>query len=180
MNFWTYQIYLYLSCIYFRYWLNGSIKSYLPLIIWYLTYILGYGYWTPIHQSFHSSLFIFWWRQIFSEYFNLQINHEVRIEPMKIDRIVVGFTTVPIATKVVSSYFKSCSWRGVLDKHVIKLVSDLWQVGGFLRVLWFLPPIKLTAIICKCNWNIVESGIEHHTPNEIYHIIIHVIIYFTL
>ena len=26
-------------------------------------------------------------------------------------------------------------------------VSDLWQVCGFLRVLWFPPPIKLTATI---------------------------------
>ena len=31
--------------------------------------------------------------------------------------------------------------------YVIKFVSDLRQVGGFLRVLWFPPPIKLTATI---------------------------------
>ena len=30
---------------------------------------------------------------------------------------------------------------------VIKFVSDLWQVGGFLQVLWFPPPIKLTSKI---------------------------------
>ena len=30
---------------------------------------------------------------------------------------------------------------------VIKFVSDLRQVGGFLRVLWFPPPIKLTTMI---------------------------------
>ena len=34
-----------------------------------------------------------------------------------------------------------------LDHYVIKFVSDLRQVGGFLRVLRFLPPIKLTAAI---------------------------------
>ena len=28
--------------------------------------------------------------------------------------------------------------------YVIKFVSDLWQVSGFLRVLRFPPPIKLT------------------------------------
>ena len=28
-----------------------------------------------------------------------------------------------------------------------KFVSDLRQIGGFLRVLWFPPPIKLTATI---------------------------------
>ena len=31
--------------------------------------------------------------------------------------------------------------------YVIKFVSDLRQVGGFLRVLRFLPPIKVTATI---------------------------------
>jgi hypothetical protein len=30
---------------------------------------------------------------------------------------------------------------------VIKFVSDLRQVGGFLRILRFNPPIKLTAMI---------------------------------
>jgi hypothetical protein len=31
--------------------------------------------------------------------------------------------------------------------YVIKFVSDLRQVSGFLRVLRFPPPIKLTATI---------------------------------
>jgi hypothetical protein len=42
-----------------------------------------------------------------------------------------------------------------IQHYVIKFVSDLRQVGGFLRVLQFLPPIKL---------NVVESGVKHHTP----------------
>jgi hypothetical protein len=33
-----------------------------------------------------------------------------------------------------------------LQHYVIKFVSDLRQVGGFLRVLRFPPPIKLTYI----------------------------------
>ena len=32
----------------------------------------------------------------------------------------------------------------LIQHYVIKFVSDLRQVGGFLRVLWFPPPIKLT------------------------------------
>ena len=32
-----------------------------------------------------------------------------------------------------------------VQHYVIKFVSDLRQVGGFLRVLWFPPPIKLSA-----------------------------------
>jgi hypothetical protein len=30
-----------------------------------------------------------------------------------------------------------------IQRHVIKFVIDLRQVGGFLRVLWYSPPIKL-------------------------------------
>jgi hypothetical protein len=32
-----------------------------------------------------------------------------------------------------------------IQHYVIKYVSDLRQVGGFLRVLLFPPPIKLTS-----------------------------------
>jgi hypothetical protein len=31
--------------------------------------------------------------------------------------------------------------------YVNKFVSDLWQIGGFLRVLIFSPPITLAATI---------------------------------
>jgi hypothetical protein len=34
-----------------------------------------------------------------------------------------------------------------IQQYVIKFVSDLRQVGGFLRVLRFPPPIKLAAMI---------------------------------
>jgi hypothetical protein len=34
-----------------------------------------------------------------------------------------------------------------IQHYVIKFVSDLWQVGGFLQVLQFPPPIQLTATI---------------------------------
>jgi len=42
--------------------------------------------------------------------------------------------------------FESRSWQGV-EHYVIKVVSDLRQVGDFLRVLRFPPQIKLTATI---------------------------------
>jgi len=64
------------------------------------------------------------------------------------DRMIVGFTT----TYAISTYhhwcceFESRSGRGV-QHHVIKFVSDLRQVVGFLRILRFPPPIKLTATI---------------------------------
>jgi hypothetical protein len=34
-----------------------------------------------------------------------------------------------------------------IQHNVIKFVSDLQQVGGFRWVLWFPPPVKLTAMI---------------------------------
>jgi hypothetical protein len=41
---------------------------------------------------------------------------------------------------------KSCSGEVFLIQHnVTKFDSDLRQVSGFLRVLWFPPSIKLTA-----------------------------------
>jgi hypothetical protein len=62
------------------------------------------------------------------------------------DRMVVGFTT----TYAISAYhhqcceFESRSGRGV-QHYVIKFVSDLRQVGGFLRVHRLPPPIKLIS-----------------------------------
>jgi hypothetical protein len=48
---------------------------------------------------------------------------------------------------------------------MIKFVSDLRQVGGFLRVLRVLPPIK-KIWTPQYNWNIVESGVKHHSPTN--------------
>ena len=73
------------------------------------------------------------------------------------DRMVVKFTT----TCAISAYhhwyceFESSSGRGV-QHYVIQFVSDLWQVGGFLR---FPLPIKLTATK-------VESDVEQHQANK--------------
>ena len=64
------------------------------------------------------------------------------------DHMVVGFTI----TYAISAYnhrcceFESRSGRGV-QHYVIKFVSDLLQVSGFLWVLRFPPSIKLTATI---------------------------------
>ena len=62
----------------------------------------------------------------------------------------VGFIT-PYAISAYRHY--SCGFESrsgdaySIQHHVIKFVSDLLQVDGFLRVFWFLPPIKLTATI---------------------------------
>ena len=64
---------------------------------------------------------------------------------------------VPITTKVVGSNPAHGEVYSI-QEHVIKYVSDLRQVGGFLRVPRFPP---------RYNWNIAESGIKHH--NHILH-----------
>jgi hypothetical protein len=57
------------------------------------------------------------------------------------DLMVVGLTT----TCAISSYhhysseFEPRSWRGALNTTLCD------KVGNFLRILWFPPPIKLTA-----------------------------------
>ena len=54
--------------------------------------------------------------------------------------------SLPITTTVASS--NPTHGKVYLIQHyVIKFVSDLQQVGGFLQVLRFPPPIKLTATI---------------------------------
>ena len=66
------------------------------------------------------------------------------------DHIVVGFTT----THAISAYYHfRCEFESrsgevySIQQYVIKFVSDLRQAGGFLRVLLFPPPIKLTTTI---------------------------------
>jgi hypothetical protein len=63
--------------------------------------------------------------------------------------MVVGFTTpvqsVPITTKVGLNFTHGEVYS--IQHYVNKFVDDLQQVSGFLHVLWFPPPIKLTDTI---------------------------------
>ena len=66
------------------------------------------------------------------------------------DRVVVGFTTTYVINvyRHYSCEFKPRSGEVYSIQHdVIKFVVDLRQVGGFLWVLRFPPPIRLTASI---------------------------------
>ena len=61
------------------------------------------------------------------------------------DRMVV-VQSVPITSKVVSSV-PAHGEVYTIQHNVIKFVSDLRQVSGFLRVLRFPSPINLTSTI---------------------------------
>ena len=54
--------------------------------------------------------------------------------------------SMPIAIKVMSSNPTHVDADSI-QHYAIKFVSDMRKVGGFLRVLRFPPPIKLTATI---------------------------------
>jgi hypothetical protein len=58
----------------------------------------------------------------------------------------VDLQSVPSTTDVVSSNHVHGEMYSI-QHYVIKFVSDLRHVGGFLLVLRFPPPIKLTATI---------------------------------
>jgi hypothetical protein len=66
------------------------------------------------------------------------------------DRMVVGFMTYLWNQCLSPITFKFESRSGEvysIQHYVVKFVSDLRQVGEFLRVLRFPPPIKLTVTI---------------------------------
>jgi hypothetical protein len=56
--------------------------------------------------------------------------------------LAIIVTIVPINSNVVTH-----GKVYPIQHHVIKFVSDLLHVGGFLRVLQFPPTIKLTTTI---------------------------------
>ena len=66
---------------------------------------------------------------------------------------------MPITTKVVSSN-PTHGEVSSIHNYVIKFVDDLRQVTGFIHILSFPPPIKLTAMIYK---NVAEMKVALNT-----------------
>ena len=79
----------------------------------------------------------------------LQLRY-ITIETKEVARIEYNMFLFPhsysITTKVVSLNPAHGEVYSI-QHYVIKFVSDLRQVSGFLHVLWINPPIKLTAMI---------------------------------
>jgi hypothetical protein len=63
------------------------------------------------------------------------------------DRMVVGFTTTYVFSADLHCSNPANGQVYSIQHSVIKSVSDLRKVGGFIQVFWFPPPIKLTATI---------------------------------
>ena len=105
---------------------NGVIKAIffysLKLDVWWILFVFFWQYTNDILMS----------RIMF---FNWPIGVESSSHHSRDDCLVVGFTTTCVG-KVYS-----------IQNYVIKFVSDLRQVCGFLWILQFPPPIKLTAMI---------------------------------
>ena len=60
----------------------------------------------------------------------------------------MNYLQLPIQSVPITTDFASSNPAlSEVYNTMIKLESDLRQVGGFLRVLRFPPPIKLTATI---------------------------------
>ena len=86
------------------------------------------------------------------------------------DRMVVGFIT----TYAISAYHhKRCEFESSsgevysIQYYVIKFVSDSRQVGGFLQVLQFPSPIKLTAMI-ELGLNTINQTKPTYLINDFY------------
>jgi hypothetical protein len=86
--------------------------------------------------------------------------------------------SMPITTKVVSSNPVVGEVYSI-QHYVIKFVSDLWHVDGFLWVLGFPPPTKLTVtILLKYCWKLALNTITltpNHNPPFIYQLLCSVI-----
>ena len=83
---------------------------------------------------------------------NTRVQHQNSITMFKVILLKYNIVlqlpvqSVPITKKVVSSNRVHGEVYSI-QHYVIKFVSDLRQVGGFLQVLRFPPPTRLTTTI---------------------------------
>ena len=89
--------------------------------------------------------------------FSLKIILRQFLSPFYKDYITTNFnltTKITLTIKILPQVYS-------IQHFVIKFVSDLRQVNGFLLVLQFSPPIKLTDILLKGTLNTI-----YHLPQQ--------------
>jgi hypothetical protein len=79
-------------------------------------------------------------------------------------RLVLGYWFKLTSTEVSNNESAVINVNNY-QHYVIKFVSDLRQVGGFLQVLRFPPQIKLTAMIITEIWLKVALNTIKQTNN---------------
>ena len=79
--------------------------------------------------------------------------------------------SVPITTNAVSS-IPAHAEEYSMQHYVIKFVSDLRQVGGFIRVLRFPPPIKLTNDRTEILLQVALRTINKTKPDNLFVILL--------
>ena len=78
-------------------------------------------------------------------------------------RQVVGrFDCIEVKLWVRITLMVMC--KSLIQHYKIKFVRDLQQVDGFLQILWFPPPIKLTDI----TEILLKVALNTPTPGERY------------
>jgi hypothetical protein len=77
------------------------------------------------------------------------------MDPKLMDENLIDRLHRPL-TKTIPHYLNKLRSIDQLQHYMIKFVSDLWQVSGFLWVRRFPPPIKLTATIKLFNINFIN------------------------
>jgi hypothetical protein len=135
-----------------------------PFVIFKLFIYISLNIWTmssPFLLPADIVLFvlIFFWNCITILWFLHTIRHYANYSHFLLSSYIVLFVLivfgnvyrapvqpVPINTKVMSSSPVHGEVYSI-QHYVIKFLSNLWQVGGFLRLLRFPPSIKLTPTI---------------------------------
>jgi hypothetical protein len=99
-----------------------------------------------------------WYNIVYKLWSNIHVDNNIMVSIHCImyrgrryrDRMVVGFITIFAISAKHHWHCETEPFSGEMysiQHYVIKFVSDLRQVGGFLWVLRFPPPIKLTTTI---------------------------------
>ena len=122
---------------------TGYVSIWLIFLLWFYSYALVYFSWKWGGRG--GGVCVLWtWGPPWSGMYGSWIYSYLIMQSVP---IIITTIIVSLNPKVY-----------LIQHYVMKFVSDLQKVDGFIRVLQYpLPPWY--------NWNIVESDVKHQTPN---------------